>query len=272
MIIVGMILGLCYFLFRKFRTQIYGLCFFSPIFLYYSSPFFASGTLVLPFPAGPLSLTSLFLTAMYVFYIVDEWVFDFLNSYYPFSHLYGVKGIMSIHFPSFAGVFDMFMVSATVVDAKEMCYTFKLMSAEHKRYRFVGTKIIKADKIGETGLTDTTTLFVDIFDGYDDDGHVVASGVMKVGLKDFSNQLGSMEIINIDSSMEKLKWKAKFGKFFADTIWHVYSGVSECKYLDPDSPPRKKRPLNLGNATPDVYKVVTGDNVSMNVLLQLQIK
>ena len=179
---------------------------------------------------------------------------------------------MSIHFPSCAGVFDMFMESSAVVDAKEMCYAFKLMSAEHKRYRFVGRKIIKADKIGETGLTDTTTLFVDIFDGYDDDGHVVASGVMKVGLKDFSNQLGSMEIINIDSSMEKLKWKAKFGKFFADTIWHVYSGVAECKYLDPDSPPRIKRPLNLGNVIPVLHKVVTGDNVSMNLYLQLLIK
>ena len=161
----------------------------------------------------------------------------------------------------------MLVDSETIIDAKEMSYKFELLSAEHNRYRFVGKKTIKADKVGETGLTDTTTMFVDIFDKNDDEGRLLASGIMKIGLKDFSNQLNSMEIINTNSSMEQLKWKAKFGKFFADTIWHVYSGLSECKYLDPDSPPRKKRPLKLGNATPIVYKVMTGDDVSRYILI-----
>ena len=166
----------------------------------------------------------------------------------------------------------MLVDSETIVDAKEMWYKFKLISAEGEHYRFVGKKTVKADKIGETGLSDTTTLYVDIFSGHEDDGYLVANGIMKIGLKDFSNQLNSMEVLNTQSSMEQLKWKAKFGKFFADTIWHVYSGLSECKYLDPNSPPRKKRPLRLGNTTPVVYKVITGDNVSTRISIYIYIK
>ena len=155
------------------------------------------------------------------------------------------------------------MDSKTVINAKEMLYKFLLASAEGKQYRFFGKKIIKADKVGETGLTDTTTLFVDIFDGHNEGGPIVASGVLKIGAKDFKNQLDSMEVINTDSTLVQIKWVAKFCNFFAKTIWRVYSGLAECTYLDPDSPPRMKRPLRLGNATPVIYKVLTEDNVSM---------
>ena len=88
------------------------------------------------------------------------------------------------------------MNSETIIDAKEMLYKFELISFEHKRYRFFGKKTIKADKIGETGLTDTTTMSADIFDESDYEGRLLASGSMKIGLKDFSDQLNSMEIIN----------------------------------------------------------------------------
>ena len=159
------------------------------------------------------------------------------------------------------------MASTEIVDAKEMLYKFKLISAENETYRFDGKKIIKADKVGETGLTDTTTLFVDIYDG--DEANVVslATGVLKIAFRDFSKQLDTMEIINTESQMEKIKWKGKFGKFFASTLWHTYSGFSECTYLDPNAPPRKKRPLRLGNVIPVMYKVFTKDNVSFITFL-----
>lgn len=156
------------------------------------------------------------------------------------------------------------MDSKEIVDAKEMLYKFNLTSADNKTYRFDGKKIIKADKVGETGLTDTTTLFVDIYDG--DEANVVslATGVLKIAFRDFSKQLDTMEVINTESETEQIKWKAKFGKFFASTLWHTYSGFSECNYLDPNAPPRKKRPLRLGNAVPVMYKVFTNDNVSIS--------
>lgn len=143
-----------------------------------------------------------------------------------------------------------------------MWYKCVLVSRDNKRYRLSGKKVIKSDRIGETGVSDTTTLFVDILEGEEENGMLIASGIMKISLADFAAQLNTLDVINTSSQLEQLKWTAKFGKFFADTIWHVYSGLADCNYLDPSSPPRKKRPLRLRNATPIVYKVLTGDNVS----------
>ena len=167
-----------------------------------------------------------------------------------------------IYFVTFLlGVFNLFVESTSIVDAKEMLYKFILTSEENQQYRFFGKKIIKADKIGETGLSDTTTLFIEIFQGIEDSGPLIASGVLKIGFRDFSKQLDIMEILNTESKLEKMKWKVKFGKFFANVLWNTYSGIAECKYLDPNAPPRKKRPLKLGAAYPEVYKVTTDDNV-----------
>lgn len=152
-----------------------------------------------------------------------------------------------------------------------MIYKFTLISSDNHRYRFFGKKIIKADRFGETGLTDTTTLFVEIFSDDNESSQIIASGVLKIGFKDFSQQLSSMEVINTESDLVRLEWTSKFGKFFAETLWHVYSGLAECKYLDPRSPPRKKRPLRLGNAVPIMYKVLTEDDVSLLFYTILQL-
>ncbi len=142
-----------------------------------------------------------------------------------------------------------------------MLYRFTLTSSTNESYYFFGKKIIKADHVGETGLVDTTTLFVDIKNS-PDDSSALATGILKISFKDFSRQLQTIEIINTKSDVEKLKWQAQFGNFFAKTLWQVYGSVTHCKIFDQTAPPRKKRTLNTNGITPEIHKVVTEDKVS----------
>ena len=59
-------------------------------------------------------------------------------------------------------------------------------------------------------------------------------------LFDFCKQLKTIEIINEESTMEKLKWKTKFGNFFSEELWNTYSGISDDNKFDPDASPREK--------------------------------
>ena len=166
----------------------------------------------------------------------------------------------------FAGIFRFFSVSETIIDAKEMIYSFVLTSTSNEAYTFLGKKIIKAEQFGETGLTDCTTLFTNIYKGTEDAKTILATGVIKISFSDFSKQLQTLEVINTESAMEKIKWTTKFGKFFASSIWSTYSGFAECKYLDPNAPPRKRRLLRTGGVVPVTYKVITEDKVSFLII------
>eukprot|EP00794_Sanderia_malayensis_P000596 gene596-1257_t len=163
------------------------------------------------------------------------------------------------------GKFSIFADSKEIVEAKEMTYQFILTSSEDKTYYFYGRKIIKNDKFAETGLTDTTILFVNIHEGSSLSGSLLAKGELKIAFKDFYHQLRTLEIMNTNSEVEKLKWTAKFGKFFADTIWDTYSGISKKKDFDPNAPQRVKRPLKTNGVVPVICRVFTEDNVELRL-------
>eukprot|EP00794_Sanderia_malayensis_P000593 gene593-1255_t len=162
------------------------------------------------------------------------------------------------------GKFSIFADSKEIVEAKEMTYHFVLTSSDCKKYFFQGKKIIKDDKFAEIGLTDTTTLFVTIQEE-SSFGSLLGRGILRISLRDFFHQLRSLEIINTDNLAEKLKWTAKFGKFFAKNIWDTYIGVSRKKVFYPNAPPRVKRPLRTNGALPVVHKVITEDNVELRL-------
>ena len=158
------------------------------------------------------------------------------------------------------GKFQLFPESTEIIDAREMIYDMVLTSKEGKIYYFYGKKIIKDDEFFETGLEDTTTLFTKIYEGSNSNGLLLAKGVLKIKFFDFMKQLNTVEIINTDSTMEKLKWQAKFGNFFMKELWDTYSFLSPSYKFDPDAPPRKKRELNI-KIMPKNYRCVTEDKV-----------
>ena len=145
-----------------------------------------------------------------------------------------------------------------------MIYDMVLTSEEGENYYFYGRKIVKDDQLFETGLEDTTTLFTKIYDGDNNNGSLLAEGILKIKFFDFMKQLKTLEIINTESTMEKLKWKAKFGEFFMKELWDTYSFISPSCKFDPDAPPRKKRELNI-KIVPKIYRCITEDKVGLQL-------
>ena len=132
------------------------------------------------------------------------------------------------------------------------------------RFSFEGVKYIHQDHFGETGLKDTTTLFVKVYQFGKEEPS--GTGTLYITAPNFTKQLATMEITNTHSWHEKLQWMARFGAFFARTIWDVYGPVSLCdKYFNSDAPPRTKRPLKLRGCTPAVYHCATEDQVRAKI-------
>ena len=160
----------------------------------------------------------------------------------------------------FLGLFNLFEKSKDHHDTKEMTYSFVLTSSKNEQYHFEGKKYIKSRGFFDTGLEDTTTLFVKIFDA--EKRNIVAEGVLKIHLDDFLQQLQTIEITNTNSGILKAKWLGKFGKFFAGTLFKTYCPLS--KFIDTTTFPsnRKRRELKLNGVTPKMYNITTEDNVS----------
>lgn len=156
------------------------------------------------------------------------------------------------------GHFQLFRTSKDHVDTKEMIYKMTLTGDCGRKFFFEGVKYVHKDHFGETGLKDTTTLFVNIFQSRQTDP--LGKATLYITAHNFAKQLATMEITNTGSKLEKLRWMSRFSEFFAKTIWTVYGPVSCCDvYFDPAAPPRKKRPLNIHGCIPEVHKCLTED-------------
>ncbi|CAH3174456.1 unnamed protein product [Porites lobata] len=156
------------------------------------------------------------------------------------------------------GHFQLFSTSKENVDTKNMVYKMTLNGDGGRRFSFEGVKYVHKDHFGETGLKDTTTLFVKIFRLGKEEP--LGNATLYITAANFAKQLETMEIINTQSTREKLYWIARFGAFFAKTLWDVYGPVSSFdKYFNPDAPPRKKRPLELRGCLPEVFNCTTED-------------
>ncbi|KAL9984027.1 hypothetical protein ACROYT_G006282 [Oculina patagonica] len=164
------------------------------------------------------------------------------------------------------GQFKLFSKSAEHVETKEMVYKMILTGHKGQQFAFKGVKLIHKDHVGEIGLSDTTTLFVTIYSGTTFWGIPVGRAKLFISLPNFAKQLATLEVTNTESRLKKLKWISRFGSFFARTIWESYGPVTSKEYLlSPSAPIRKKRPLQLNGATPEVYKCVTEDKVELKL-------
>ena len=120
-------------------------------------------------------------------------------------------------------------------------YTMVLRSEDNKQYFFHGHKELRSDGFTEIGIRDSTTLFVKIYEGENEKGNLIGEGTLSTKLSDFVKQLRTITVTNTESSIERMKWKFAFGKFFASSLWHTYSSLSSGSLLDNNAPPREKR-------------------------------
>ena len=161
-----------------------------------------------------------------------------------------------------AGHFKLLSRSTEHIDTKEMVYRMILTGSFFKTYAFHGIKYIKGDSFGETGLDDTTTMFVTVYQGKTFSGNPVGTATLYITLPNFLKQLQTVEITHTKSKVEKLKWMSRFVNFFAGSLWEVYSPITLKKAVfDLNAPPRVKRPLRLNGSYPEIHKCITKDKV-----------
>ena len=119
------------------------------------------------------------------------------------------------------GVFNLFVNADTAGKVKLMKYGMKLNTYEGATFYFYGFKEIKDDK-GFDLWSDTTTLYITVYEGTDENSPVKGKGILKIAMGDFIKQLTTMKAIHADSAGESVNSVSKFGKLFAGEVWQTY--------------------------------------------------
>lgn len=162
-----------------------------------------------------------------------------------------------------AGTFNLFVDNREQVDVKNMVYRMKLVSEEGNHFFFHGFKRVSDSSILQS-WPQTTTLYVTVYEGEDDQGPIFGQGILHIKPADFARQMTTMRVTGASGLKEETKYLAEFGAFFAGTLWNAYGGVFvKDSYFDPDAPPRRKRPLRVG--APEIHDFRTSDGVDLRL-------
>jgi cholesterol oxidase len=161
------------------------------------------------------------------------------------------------------GEFRCFERSASPPDTRRMCYRIKLRTAEGGVLYFDAFKMIKDDPWQLDLWHDTTTLYVALYRGEDPSGERLGKGVLNIRANDFLRQLTTLQVTHAEDWLARLRATARFGRFFAGTLYECYGGI----FYDPQpgspSVPRKKRPIRA--PAPEIHQFKTEDGVTLRL-------
>ncbi|HEY5058395.1 MAG TPA: alpha/beta fold hydrolase [Gaiellaceae bacterium] len=162
------------------------------------------------------------------------------------------------------GHFNLFVRDPDQPKTRRMRYTMRLTSREGKVFSFEGYKLVHDDRGLFDPWTDTTTLFVTVWDGTQEDGTIAGRGILRIATRDFMRQMTTMEVTGAPNRRSALAAHARFGRYFAGSLFDVYGGIfSRDAALAPDAAPRKRRELRLDE--PSVEYVTTDDGVRIRL-------
>ena len=185
------------------------------------------------------------------------------------DHLAGIVGTVEAPALSPApltvteGRFQLFVADPEHVRGRRMCYRMRLSAEDGRTFWFEGYKLVNDDR-GTDIWRDTSTLYVTVHGGENAESPVVGKGVLHIKPGDFALQMTTLKVLNTPGRLDRLKALARFGKFFAGSLWNVYGSVLErASYLSPEAPPRKRRPLRM--EPPTIHPFTTGDGVALRL-------
>ncbi|WP_051203275.1 GMC family oxidoreductase [Hugenholtzia roseola] len=159
------------------------------------------------------------------------------------------------------GNFNVLSADPDRMAAKNMIYHACLESVEGNYFWFEGYKVVRNDK-GFDAWADTTTLYTTIYEGKNNKGKVVAKGILHISPIGFAKQLATLQALHTDNLIDSLKVKTLWGKFAFGSIFDTYGGIfAKDTLFNPDTPPRKKRPLHT--STPELHSVRTSDGIDL---------
>jgi cholesterol oxidase len=161
------------------------------------------------------------------------------------------------------GEFHLFVPDPEHVETRLMRYRMLLAGAGGEKFLFDGFKVVRDDGVLNI-WHDTSTLYITVFQGSSSDSPVAGKGILKILPKDFMHQLTTIRATNAPNEIESLQAEARFGRFFAGVLFDVYGGIfARPTIFNPDSPPRKKRPLRV--CAPEVHFFNTADAVQLRL-------
>ena len=133
------------------------------------------------------------------------------------------------------GSFRLVQEDLTHVDTWNMRYEMLLVAEDGRRFSFSGYKVLTDLAFALDAWNDTTTLYSTL---RDEDGQVVAAGVLRISPADFARQVTTMRVTGVESAAAQAVWLAKFGRRFAHSLVTVYGGPLRDVAHFPDAPAR----------------------------------
>ncbi|MBH8554506.1 GMC family oxidoreductase [Nostocaceae cyanobacterium CENA357] len=119
------------------------------------------------------------------------------------------------------GNFNLFIQEQDQKKTRQMRYRMHLTTEAGQTYYFEGFKQIHDDR-GFDIWSDTTTLFITVYDGDSSNTLVLGKGILKIQPVDFIKQMTTLKVTNAANSTERLQALDRFSRFFAGTLSEVY--------------------------------------------------
>jgi cholesterol oxidase len=119
------------------------------------------------------------------------------------------------------GQFNYFLLDRDRVETKRMQYKMKISSVDGKSYYFYGYKVIHDDR-GVDSWSDTTTLYITVYEGENEQGRVLGKGILRIPIASFMRQLTTMQVTNAKGLTERWEAMLKFGRFFGGQLVDTY--------------------------------------------------
>jgi cholesterol oxidase len=161
------------------------------------------------------------------------------------------------------GVFQLFVENPDDVDTRNMNYRMTMTAQDGRSWFFTGFKVVHPNPVWDI-WHDTSTLYITVYDGPDDNSPVYGKGVLHILPADFAKQMTTLKVTNAANPVDALKQMARFGHFFAGVLFDIYGGIfSQSTPFDPNAPPRQKRSLRVD--APTVYTFPAKDGVPLRL-------
>ncbi len=160
------------------------------------------------------------------------------------------------------GVFKMMRRDDDAVEARRFDYTMRLSSRDGANYLLAGYKTVR-DEAHADLWSDTSTLYVDVYEEGTASDVPVARGVLTINPIDFARQMRTLKGVGGAGPTDRMRAVAKFGALFAGSLYDVYGGpVAPLRRQDAHSM-RKRRDLRV--SVPEIVPVKTADGKTLRL-------
>ena len=119
------------------------------------------------------------------------------------------------------GQFQLFVPDPAAPSSRRMNYRMRLSAEDGRHYRFDGFKEVVPGRLLDA-WAETTTLYITVQPEGDGDPSHTAMGILHIAPLDFARQMTTLRVTNAPDDAAALAAAARFGRFFAGTLFETY--------------------------------------------------